>query len=356
MSYIGILCLALVLPGQGTPTFNNVTTGSGILTEGSSVDLCCKVKDLTDDYSTYWYRRTKTGDRTVIYRDGTLINSKLGREAEAYSLHSVYDLQITQLKGRNLGGLLNGNIYTCEIILKGTGEAVLVSSGIILDTYYPPLPMYPICKACNFSSEFIGSSVTISCYSEPGVPTVNLQWTRNGEDVNSLQSATTHSFVYVNYTFILEEDDLGTIFQCKTTQNDWEIGTCNLERDTLSYCYSDPTPTEGPDDKSFSLIITITVITSIILLCVCVCLFCYIYRKRGNEQPTNNGSNNKLENVEPVYEQPCSPTCNPEDVDFNVINIVNGSEVLQDGYHTHIEVNNSRSRSEKRAVANLYDL
>ncbi|XP_033110259.1 uncharacterized protein LOC117111446 isoform X2 [Anneissia japonica] len=234
---IGIICLALVLPGQGTPLFDSVSHGSFVIQEGHHIFLLCQLHGLTDAYSISWYRETISGERTVIYENGRLINNDLGKEAEAYSTSKTYDVNITQVRGRDLGHLLNGNNYTCEVSLKSTGKTVLVSSGLILTANYLPASVYPICEACDFSSDSIGSNVTITCFSQPGQPNIDLQWSRNGGRIGNLHTITKHSLIYLKYTFILEAQDLESIYSCTNI-----LQRCNLTPDSDKACVDESSP------------------------------------------------------------------------------------------------------------------
>ncbi|XP_033124644.1 uncharacterized protein LOC117122970 [Anneissia japonica] len=277
---IGIICLVLVLPAQGTPSFGSVSIGSAITNEGRDTDLNCPVVNLTDDYSISWYRETITGDRTVIYRDGMLINNDLGREAEAYTLHSMKDVRITQVKGRDFGHLLNGNNYTCEVTLKSTGEAVLVSSGLILAAYYSPSSLYPICEPCEFSSNLTGSSVTISCYSELGYPHVQLQWLRNGDAIENLTTITIYSYIFLNYTFILEADDLESNFTCTNGKQ-----SCNLAPDKA--CAVGTTPPNVSGKIGLPNVIGAS-IGAVLFLAFCLFIVVWCYRRRNTKQRATN--------------------------------------------------------------------
>ncbi|XP_033110268.1 uncharacterized protein LOC117111453 [Anneissia japonica] len=258
---IGIICLTLVLPAQGTPSFGSVSIGSTIIVEGGDADLNCPVVNLTDDYSISWYRETITGDRTVIYRDGVLINNDLGREAEAYTLHSESDVRIKQVRGRDLGHLLNGNNYNCEVTHKSTG-----------------------------------SSVTISCYSELGYPSVQLQWSKNGEDIENLTTIPIHSYIYLNYTFILKSDDLESSFSCTNG-----IQSCNLSTEqacapqsssTITFWTdkktSPPDPGMQPASSEIGLPIVIGAsIGAVLFLAFCLFIVVIFYRRRNTKQRPN---------------------------------------------------------------------
>ena len=79
----------------------------------------------------------------------------------------------------------DGGQYSCTFIRPQSGRYSIAEATARLQLVVPPPDLYPICKTSGITGLSITKAMTLVCESEPGVPSVSLTWSNDGNALPS---------------------------------------------------------------------------------------------------------------------------------------------------------------------------
>ena len=233
-------------PPSCSPTFQDPVS------VGSTVTVSCTTVDGNPPVFIEWAKSGRRLETPIPNRSDGFVTSEVTFTASPEDHGAVYVCTVSST-------VFPESLHACYI---GPLEVrrvlpplppITTSRPVGNDYYFPDTA--PICQSSSPSLITEGSTVTLSCISDPGNPPVYLDWAKYGSRVEASSTSTSDAFVASEVTFRATREDQDALYACYVRSSQFPdsfqscyIGPLQIQQAPLP---PSPTTTITPEGNNF---------------------------------------------------------------------------------------------------------
>ena len=195
---------------------------------GSTVTVSCTTEDGNPPVSIEWAKSGRRLPIQILNRSDGYVTSEVTFAASLDDDNAVFVCSVSSTEfPESIQVCFIGPLKVRQVIPPPL--PITTSSPVGNDYYFPDEA--PICRSTSLNPIIEGSTVTLTCISDPGNPPVYLYWEKSGSRVLASSTSSSDDFVASEVTFQATLEDQGALYACyvRSSQFPDSFQTCYIE-------------------------------------------------------------------------------------------------------------------------------